>query len=106
MAKIILAGQEFEVGAPAFGTLRKMIASLGKMAALKDDHGAMMDEAPVLLSLALKKTQAEIDEMPITLKEMTDAVAIIPSICGLTNEEKPSGEAPVVVMDSTASTAT
>jgi len=97
MSKIKLAGQEFELQAPAFGKLKKVISSINKLQNLSRESSglseAAMDEIAVVLSLMTGKTLEEIESMPIGIKEMTDAMSVVPAVCGLEEVEVKSGEA-------------
>lgn len=90
MSKIIkLAGQEHVIVAPAFGKLKKVIASIKKIQQFSSliEGGTMseeaMNEVSIILSLMTGKTIEEIDNMQIGISEIAAAMEIIPEICGL-----------------------
>lgn len=94
MKVIKLAGQEFNIVAPSFGNLRKVISSINKMQSFTKDaeEGTIseeaMEEVAFILSVMTKKTLSEIDEMPIGIAEMSEALKIIPDVCGLESVKK------------------
>ena len=86
MAKVIkLAGQEFTIVAPAFGNLRKVIASVNKMQSAGGLSDDALGEAANIIALMVGKSLAEVEAMPITIAEIAEAMNIIPEVCGLVN---------------------
>lgn len=93
MDKIILAKQEFEVIELPLGRLRRLIGSINRMNKFGLETDEAMNEIPNIFGLLIGKTPAEIDEMPISLREMQIAMEQIPEICGLVERKIESGEA-------------
>jgi hypothetical protein len=89
---IVLAGQSYEVVPPPFGKLRKIIAAFNRMQSGGDAALSESDDAALVIGLLVGKTSAEVDEMPINFKEMIDALASVPKLCGLEMVVPASGE--------------
>ena len=89
---ITLAGVPYEVDAPAFGVLRKIISSINKMRNTAEAEDSMAQSA-IIFGLLIGKTPEEIDAMRITLQEVEKAMAQVPAICGIVEEVTESGEA-------------
>jgi hypothetical protein len=105
MAQLKLAGQVVEIAQPPFGRLRKIISSFNRMRVAGESTETAMAEASVVIGLLIGKTSDEVDEMSITIAEMTDAISAIPEICGLVQKAVSSGEAQTAVTDGIPSTA-
>lgn len=101
---ITLGGVAYEVSSPPFGKLRKIIAAFNRMQAGGDAALSESDDAALVIGLLVGKTVAEVDEIQISFKEMIDALATVPVLCGLELVVPASGEA-VVETTGTASTA-
>jgi len=109
--KLTLEGNEVEIEAPTFGNLRKIISIFNNMpkggvAIFTEDD----DSAAKLIGLLISKTPDEVNGMKISMREMVDAIAAVPIICGLEFKVAELGKTPVVgtvtETDLTQSTAT
>ena len=95
------------MAAPKFKDLRLLIASFNRLVKAGTDPEATSTESGIIIGLLLEKPITEIEEMRITLVEMTSAMNVVPEICGLILGQKSSGGAEVAaVTASTESTAT
>jgi hypothetical protein len=106
MTTITLEGKVYEIEAPKFKDLRKIIGAFNLMVKAGLNSDSAMESSSLIFSILIGKSIEEIDEMRVTMPEMTDALGKIPEICGLELVEKTSGEAQVAETDSTKSTAT
>lgn len=105
MTTITLAGQAFEIAPLPFGKLRKLLSSFNLMVRAGMESDRSLAEAAKVFALLIDKTPDEVDAMAITMTELVAALGVIPGLCGI-EQGAASGEAQVVAMDSTASTAT
>ena len=107
MTELILEGKRYEISAPAFGKLRKIISAFNRMQIAGEDSLSAGDDTALVIGLLINKSIAEVDDMQISFKEMVDVLSKIPAICELVEIKKESsGEVLAVGTDSMVSTAT
>ena len=90
---LTLAGQDYEIEAPAFKSLKKIIAAFNRLNAAGVGADEMLVEAAIIFSLLLNKEVADIEEMRIAYLEVSEAIKQVPIICGLVKKEAAPGEA-------------
>jgi hypothetical protein len=106
MKTITLENKTYDIAQPTFGNLRKIISAFNEMKYAGAESISSSNESSIVIGLLIGKTPDEVDLMQISFKEMVDALAAVPEICGLEMKKVPSGEAPAVMeTDLTLSTA-
>lgn len=90
---ITLAGEQFEVSAPVFRDLKKIVAAFNRLNAAGLNSDEMMNESTLIICLLLGKDEAEVEGMRIGFLEVSELIKQVPEICGLVKKEAAPGEA-------------
>jgi hypothetical protein len=97
---IILGGEKHEIKPIPLGRLKKLIPAMSEASVALSGlaSGGVIDESAMdkiakTLALALDRPQAEIEELPMGMTEMTEAIGVIAVAAGLVMKEFLPGEA-------------
>lgn len=108
---ITLGGKVFEVAPPPLKRLKRLIPAISALtvavasaAARLQLTDADMQHVTTMLSAALDKPDAEVDDMPMDMAEISDAILVIAEVAGLTPKGSLPGEPSPVMPPATALT--
>lgn len=105
MRTIVLAGKVYEVAPLPLGRLKVALPAFGR-AGEAFSRGEMSEatfaDVALILSAGLGKTVAEVEEIPATLPELAEALAVIAEVSGLTDRGAPGEARPAVVATASA----
>lgn len=108
---ITLGGKAFEVAPPPLKRLKRLIPAISALSVAIANAGARFEltdadlqHVTKMLSAALDKPEAEVDEMPMDMAEISDAILTLAEVAGLTPKGDMVGEGLPVMPPATALT--
>lgn len=109
---ITLGGKSFEVEPPPLKRLKRLVPAISALTVAVANAGARleltdadMQHVTTMLAAALDKPATEVDDMPMGMDEISDAILVLAEVAGLTPKGQIPGEPrPVTPPETTALT--